>query len=115
MHTATPRHLASKPDKKALVEEYVGKPLQALRTPAFVIDRSIFAQNCARMHENARNWRAGFRAHIKTHKVRFEVLLKLALIILCADHRRNKASVEFDGGQGRGNRSININGSLVGS
>lgn len=69
MQTVTPRRLAPKPDKAALIGEYVGKPLDALRTPAFVIDRSIFAQNCARMHQNAKNWGAGFRAHIKTHKV----------------------------------------------
>ena len=34
-----------------------------------VIDRSIFAQNCARMHEKAARWGASFRAHLKTHKV----------------------------------------------
>jgi D-serine deaminase-like pyridoxal phosphate-dependent protein len=41
-----------------------------LRTPAFIIDRAVFAKNCARMHANAKEWGAAFRAHIKTHKVR---------------------------------------------
>lgn len=69
MQTTTPRHLANLPEKSALAAEFVGKPLQALRTPAFIIDRTLFADNCARMHENAKEWGAGFRAHIKTHKV----------------------------------------------
>ncbi|EGN92534.1 hypothetical protein SERLA73DRAFT_172763 [Serpula lacrymans var. lacrymans S7.3] len=33
-----------------------------------VVDRAIFADNCARMHQNARDWGANFRAHLKTHK-----------------------------------------------
>lgn len=70
-NTTTPHQLLNLPQKDALVKEFVGKPLEALRTPAFVIDRAIFAKNCARMHENARQWGAGFRAHVKTHKVRF--------------------------------------------
>src|ERR1700729_1125709 len=57
------------PQKQELLNEFVGKPLKALRTPAMVIDRHIFAQNCARMHEKAAQWGASFRAHLKTHKV----------------------------------------------
>ncbi|TFY79655.1 hypothetical protein EWM64_g4354 [Hericium alpestre] len=66
--TTTPYQLLSLPQKDALAKEFVGKPLNELRTPAFVIDRSIFAQNCARMHQKAADWGAGFRAHVKTHK-----------------------------------------------
>ncbi|KDQ63585.1 hypothetical protein JAAARDRAFT_118999 [Jaapia argillacea MUCL 33604] len=33
-----------------------------------VIDRTVFAQNCAKMHDNAREWGASFRAHVKSHK-----------------------------------------------
>lgn len=58
------------PDKEALLAEFQGKPIQGLRTPAAVIDRSVFAQNCARMHEKAKEWDTDFRAHVKTHKVR---------------------------------------------
>jgi D-serine ammonia-lyase len=70
MQTITPRNLSAQPNKQALVDEFVGRPLGALRTPAFVIDRAVFAKNCSLMHENAKEWGAAFRAHIKTHKVR---------------------------------------------
>ncbi|KAI0275097.1 hypothetical protein BC834DRAFT_851006 [Gloeopeniophorella convolvens] len=66
--TKTPVHLASLPQKSALVAEFTGKSLDELRTPAFVIDRAIFAKNCARMHANAAGYGAEFRAHLKTHK-----------------------------------------------
>ncbi|KAI0052860.1 hypothetical protein FA95DRAFT_1532211 [Auriscalpium vulgare] len=66
--TTTPHALALLPSKDALVAEFRGKFLKDLRTPAFVIDRAVFAKNCARMHENAVGWGAGFRAHLKTHK-----------------------------------------------
>ena len=67
--TYTPHQLLARSEKGALAKEYVGKKLNELRTPALVIDRSVFASNCARMHEKAREWGAGFRAHLKTHKV----------------------------------------------
>ncbi|KAF5374933.1 hypothetical protein D9758_000312 [Tetrapyrgos nigripes] len=66
--TKTPYHLANLPSKVALVEEFVGKSLDELRTPAFVIDRAVFASNCANMHKKAKEWGAGFRVHLKTHK-----------------------------------------------
>lgn len=69
LQTKTPLHFLN-PDKDALVADFVGKPLNALRTPAFIVDRAVFAENCRKMHENARNWGATFRAHLKTHKVR---------------------------------------------
>ncbi|KAH7916443.1 putative serine dehydratase domain-containing protein [Hygrophoropsis aurantiaca] len=67
IQTKTPWQLIN-PPKEALVEEFVGKPLTALRTPAIVLDKAIFAQNCAKMHQNAKDWGANFRAHLKTHK-----------------------------------------------
>ncbi|OAX44262.1 hypothetical protein K503DRAFT_765231 [Rhizopogon vinicolor AM-OR11-026] len=60
--------LLNPPEKDALVAEFVGKPLNSLRTPAFIVDRAVFAKNCKKMHENARDWGATFRAHLKTHK-----------------------------------------------
>ncbi|KAK0208242.1 putative serine dehydratase domain-containing protein [Desarmillaria ectypa] len=66
--TKTPINLLTKSSKAALVEEFVGKSLDGLRTPAMVIDRKIFSENCARMHRKAADWGAGFRAHLKTHK-----------------------------------------------
>ncbi|KAG1899263.1 uncharacterized protein F5891DRAFT_1040384 [Suillus fuscotomentosus] len=67
LQTKTPLHFLN-PDKDALVADFVGKPLNALRTPAFIVDRAVFAENCRKMHENARTWGATFRAHLKTHK-----------------------------------------------
>ncbi|KZT30548.1 hypothetical protein NEOLEDRAFT_1082625 [Neolentinus lepideus HHB14362 ss-1] len=66
--TTTPFDLARLPDKQALVNEFVGKPIKSLRTPAMVIDRAAFADNCARMHQNAKDWGASFRGHVKSHK-----------------------------------------------
>ena len=67
--TTTPSDLSLRPNKQSLLQEFRGRPLDALRTPAAVIDRAVFAKNCARMHTKAKEWGAGFRAHVKTHKV----------------------------------------------
>lgn len=75
VQTTTPSQLLLKPSKQALLCEYLGKPLNALRTPAAVIDRAVFAKNCARMHKNAKEWGASFRAHVKTHKVTTDCLI----------------------------------------
>ncbi|KAN0100590.1 Ras family domain containing protein [Tylopilus felleus] len=56
------------PNKDALVKEFVGKHLSELRTPALVVDRAAFRDNCSKMHQNAKDWGASFRAHLKTHK-----------------------------------------------
>ncbi|EIN13785.1 hypothetical protein PUNSTDRAFT_48709 [Punctularia strigosozonata HHB-11173 SS5] len=66
--TTTPYRLTSLPDKHAVAAEYAGKPLTALRTPALVIDRAVFAANCASMHRKAQEWATSFRAHVKSHK-----------------------------------------------
>lgn len=66
----TPYHISGKPEKQDLVDEYKGKNLDALRTPALIIDRAVFARNCAKMHEHAKALGARFRAHVKSHKVR---------------------------------------------
>lgn len=57
------------PHRGGLLEAFKGKPLQSLRTPAAVIDRALFAQNCALMYDAVKIWNADFRAHVKTHKV----------------------------------------------
>ncbi|TFY58845.1 hypothetical protein EVJ58_g6160 [Rhodofomes roseus] len=54
--------------KEKLVAAYKGKPLDALRTPALVVDRAVFRRNCELMHENAKQWGDVFRAHVKSHK-----------------------------------------------
>ncbi|KAL5534392.1 hypothetical protein ACEPAG_854 [Sanghuangporus baumii] len=66
--TRTPVDLIGLPSKKALCDEFVGKRLSSLRTPALVVDRVAFAGNCARMLDAAQGWGAKFRAHLKTHK-----------------------------------------------
>ncbi|KAG7450551.1 uncharacterized protein BT62DRAFT_943452 [Guyanagaster necrorhizus] len=66
--TKTPIGLLIKPSKATLVEEFVGKSLDGIRTPAMIIDRKTFSENCAKMHQKANDWGAGFRAHLKTHK-----------------------------------------------
>lgn len=63
------------PDKQQLLKEFQGRPLKTLRTPSIVIDRHLFANNCSRMHEKAAQWGAGFRAHVKTHKVSLVMIL----------------------------------------
>jgi D-serine deaminase-like pyridoxal phosphate-dependent protein len=42
--------------------------LAHLKTPAFLVDRNIVEQNCARMREKARASGVAFRPHVKTHK-----------------------------------------------
>ena len=54
--------------KSALMSKYVGKSIEDVKTPAFIIDRSIFESNCAGMIRKAKEWGADFRAHLKTHK-----------------------------------------------
>ncbi|KAG8726123.1 hypothetical protein FRC12_023681 [Ceratobasidium sp. 428] len=66
--TLTPYAYTNLPDKTALIAEFQGKNLNQLRTPAMVIDRSTFADNCARMHDRAAHLGTLFRAHVKTHK-----------------------------------------------
>lgn len=67
--TKTPYQLLNRPRKAGLVDEFVGRPVNTLRTPAMIIDRKLFAENCAIMHQKAKTWGASFRAHLKTHKV----------------------------------------------
>ena len=67
--TVTPYSFARRPNKDELAAQFVGQHLQQLRTPAMIIDRAVFAENCAKMHAKAHEWGAGFRAHLKTHKV----------------------------------------------
>ncbi|KAF9535443.1 putative serine dehydratase domain-containing protein [Crepidotus variabilis] len=68
IQTETPLNLFGRPDKAALCDAFVGRPLDGLRTPAIIVDRKLFAENCANMHKKARDWGASFRAHLKTHK-----------------------------------------------
>jgi hypothetical protein len=80
VQTKTPYDILSLPSKQVLLNEFEGKPIDGLRTPCLVVDRHLFARNCARMHQKARDWGASFRAHLKTHKVQVYRLLAFSTI-----------------------------------
>lgn len=52
---------------------FIGKRLgdHAIPTPAAVLDRAVVQRNCSNMLAAVQNMHLGWRAHIKTHKVRF--------------------------------------------
>lgn len=66
MSTFTSLSLYSLPSKSALVDEFVGQPLSALRTPALIVDRKKFKDNCERVASNAKERGMKFRAHVKS-------------------------------------------------
>ncbi|WWC88957.1 uncharacterized protein L201_003872 [Kwoniella dendrophila CBS 6074] len=68
MSTFTHTLLYALPNKKSLQDEFVGKDLSQLRTPALVVDRSKFKRNCETVTSEAKKRGMGFRAHVKTHK-----------------------------------------------
>ncbi|KZT37386.1 hypothetical protein SISSUDRAFT_862144 [Sistotremastrum suecicum HHB10207 ss-3] len=65
------------PSRTILCNEFVGKDIDSLRTPALVINRDVFAKNCEKMHASVKEWGAKFRAHVKTHKTAEGVRLQL--------------------------------------
>ncbi|KAG6834800.1 hypothetical protein H0H93_007315, partial [Arthromyces matolae] len=73
--TKTPYGVLNLPSKAELLEEFLGASTDSLRTPALIIDRTVFAENCADMHQRSHVWGASFRAHLKTHKVGISELL----------------------------------------
>lgn len=56
--------------KEALVKEFVGKSIADVPTPAAVMNVAAARRNCERMLEAAKKLDLGWRAHVKTHKVR---------------------------------------------
>lgn len=57
-----------RPDKRRLLDAYVGKSIQELPTPSVIVDVARVRRNCARMLKSANELGLGFRAHVKTHK-----------------------------------------------
>ena len=101
------------PDKDALLENYLGKSLETLRTPAMIIDRRLFAQNCSSMHLKAREWGASFRAHLKTHKVGLDLNThRNEHWSSHLDCWRNEASIDIRWGSDERCHCFYINGSL---
>ena len=64
--TFTPLSLFPLPDKAALKDEFVGLPIQHLRTPAIIIDRKRFKQNCEKVTLQTEKRGMKFRAHVKS-------------------------------------------------
>ena len=66
IQTKTPTALLALPSKEALVEEFVGKRLSSLRTPALIVDRKRFKENCERVTSETEKRGMKFRAHVKS-------------------------------------------------
>jgi hypothetical protein len=66
MQTTTPLSLLTLPSKDALVKEFVGKNVNSLRTPALIVDKSVFKKNCERVTKETERRGMGFRAHVKS-------------------------------------------------
>jgi D-serine deaminase-like pyridoxal phosphate-dependent protein len=66
MQTTTPLSLLTLPSKDALVKEFVGKDINSLRTPALIVDKSVFKKNCERVTKETERRGMGFRAHVKS-------------------------------------------------
>ncbi len=66
--TSTPLDLLPLPDVRALREAFVGKHVSSLRTPAIIVDRTRFRNNCETMARSCEEKGLRFRAHVKTHK-----------------------------------------------
>lgn len=64
------------PTLSSLQLQYVGKKLEDVLTPAVVIDRAIVKGNCDAMLSVCQTLGVGFRAHVKSHKVRYLSPLK---------------------------------------
>jgi hypothetical protein len=64
--TFTPLEHLRLPSAPALRDEFIGRPLSSLRTPAAVIDRAGFVANCADMARRTAELGLAFRAHIKS-------------------------------------------------
>jgi hypothetical protein len=56
--------------KKELLKHFVGKSLKDIAGPAAVLDLSKLKKNCNQLLEAVDSLKFGWRAHIKTHKVR---------------------------------------------
>ena len=66
--TMTRYDLLPRPSKEDLCAAFVGKSLDSVRSPAAVIDRAIYRENCSRMGRLVKDNGYRFRCHIKTHK-----------------------------------------------
>lgn len=58
------------PSSSALKLAYIGQNLNDIQAPAAILDVAVIRRNCKLMLETAEKLNVGFRAHVKTHKVR---------------------------------------------
>lgn len=56
--------------KADLRQQFVGKQISEVQAPAAIIDAAVVRRNCTLMLDTAKTLGVGFRAHVKTHKVR---------------------------------------------
>lgn len=73
--------LLPQPSDTALAHHFLGRKLADVQAPAVVLDAAVVRRNCKLMLDTARELGVGFRAHVKTHKVRFLPPLSDFLII----------------------------------
>lgn len=64
--TFTPFELLRLPSKSALVEEFQGRQLSELRTPALILNRSAFTENCNGVAKAVEALGLEFRMHVKS-------------------------------------------------
>ncbi|KAI9864951.1 MAG: hypothetical protein M1830_006071, partial [Pleopsidium flavum] len=67
--TAAAPFLYPAASEAALKNQYVGRKLSDIPTPAAVIDRAVARKNCDQMLKATRTLGVGFRPHVKTHKL----------------------------------------------
>lgn len=76
--------MTSTSSQSSLKERFVGKTLHEVPTPSIILDLAKLEVNCQRMIDTAKKNGIGWRAHIKTHKVRLSA---------CDPGRRSTAAV----------------------
>lgn len=66
MSTFTPLSLLPLPDRSALTSQFVGKNVKSLRTPALIVDRTVFKENSEKVTKEAYKRGLKFRVHVKS-------------------------------------------------
>jgi hypothetical protein len=79
--TFTPLSHLTLPSRAALQDEFVGRKLTTLRTPALVVDRAGFKENCRYVADEVGKRGMTFRAHVKSEysSGRFALVVLLLL------------------------------------
>jgi D-serine deaminase-like pyridoxal phosphate-dependent protein len=61
------------PTNEELRQFYIGKDIGDIPRPAVVLDIAIIKRHCQTMLQTTKQLGIGFRAHVKTHKVRLSL------------------------------------------